>query len=65
MVPTHLGGKEKDVQETIVKTNDAECIHNDETPDPDVRVNGFCNAGVRLLKVYQFFPKKDQNQTTF
>ena len=42
VVPTHLCGKEKDAQEAIVKTNDAECIRNDETPD--VKVDGFCNG---------------------
>ena len=41
VIPTLLCGKEKDAQETAVKTNDAGCIRNDESPD--VKVNGFCN----------------------
>ena len=41
VVPTHLCGKEKDTPEATVKTNGAEYVRNDETPD--VKVNGFCN----------------------
>ena len=31
----------------------------------DENICQIAHAGVRLLKVYKFFPKKDQNQTTF
>ena len=41
VIPTLLCGKEKDTPEATVKTNDAEYVRNDETPD--VKVNGFCN----------------------
>ena len=29
------------------------------------QIDNIAHAGVILLKEYQFFPKKDQNQTTF
>ena len=42
VIPTLLCGKEKDTPEATVKTNDAEYVRNNETPD--VKVNGFCNG---------------------
>ena len=39
-------------------------VKNHETSDP-LNFNLETSSGVILLKVYKFFPKKDQNQTTF
>ena len=40
-----------------------DCPHSDNLPTiPETTLR---KSGVILLKEYQFFPKKDQNQTTF